>query len=76
MPNQDVVVIGAPAGGIETLQALCSCLPPTLDARMMIAMHTSPFSNGLLRGSAWAELELGKPALNRIEQRGWAGLPF
>lgn len=48
MPNRDVVVIGASAGGIETLQALCAGLPADLNASIMIAMHTSPFSNGLL----------------------------
>ena len=48
MPNRDVVVIGASAGGIEALQELCSRLPADLDAAVMIAMHVSPFSNGLL----------------------------
>ena len=48
MPNRDIVVIGASAGGIEALQHLCSRLPPNLDATVMIAMHTSPHSNGLL----------------------------
>ncbi len=48
MPNRDIVVIGASAGGIEALQDLCSRLPADLDATILIAMHTSPHSNGLL----------------------------
>ncbi len=48
MPNRDVVVIGASAGGIEALQELCSRLPADLDAAIMITMHVSAYSNGLL----------------------------
>ncbi|MGZ4814239.1 MAG: chemotaxis protein CheB [Terriglobales bacterium] len=48
MPNRDVVVIGASAGGIEALQQLLSRLPAQLDAAILVTMHTSPHSNGLL----------------------------
>lgn len=46
MPNRDVVVIGASAGGIEALQQLCSQLPADLDASVLIVMQKSPHSNG------------------------------
>lgn len=48
MPNRDIVVVGASAGGIEALQELCALLPSDLNAAVLIAMHTSPHSNGLL----------------------------
>jgi two-component system chemotaxis response regulator CheB len=48
LPNRDVVVIGASAGGIEALQYLCSRLPANLNASIMLVLHTSPHSNGLL----------------------------
>lgn len=48
MPNRDVVVIGASAGGVEALQQLCSRLPSDLKAAVLIVMHTSPESGGML----------------------------
>ncbi|MGE5112374.1 MAG: chemotaxis protein CheB [Acidobacteriaceae bacterium] len=48
MPNRDLIVIGASAGGIEALQQIAAALPPQLNAAVVIVMHTSPNSGGLL----------------------------
>lgn len=48
MPNHDVVVIGASAGGIEALQQLLRGLPADLDAAILIALHTSKHAGSLL----------------------------
>lgn len=48
MANRDLVVIGASAGGIEALQQVCSGLPAKLKAAVMVVIHTSPHSTGLL----------------------------
>lgn len=39
MSNHDIVVIGASAGGVETLQQLVRSLPPTLPAALFIVVH-------------------------------------
>lgn len=41
MPNRDLVVIGASAGGTEPLQLLLNGLPADLDAAVLIVLHTS-----------------------------------
>jgi two-component system, chemotaxis family, protein-glutamate methylesterase/glutaminase len=46
--NRDLVVIGASAGGIEALQQLCAGLPADLNAAVLVVMHTSNHSGGLL----------------------------
>jgi two-component system, chemotaxis family, protein-glutamate methylesterase/glutaminase len=46
--NRDLIVIGASAGGIEALQQICAALPPNLNAAVIVVMHTSPNSGGLL----------------------------
>jgi two-component system, chemotaxis family, protein-glutamate methylesterase/glutaminase len=38
----DVVVIGASAGGVETLQRLVSALPPELPFAFLIVLHIAP----------------------------------
>jgi len=48
MPNRDLVVIGASAGGVEALQQLCTALPRDLDAALLIVMHTSSSSSNLM----------------------------
>src|SRR4051794_14095211 len=41
-PNQDLVVIGASAGGIEALSRLVATLPPDFPAPVVIAQHLEP----------------------------------
>jgi two-component system chemotaxis response regulator CheB len=48
MPNRDIVVIGASAGGIEALQQLLASFPLELDAAILIVLHTSPHAGSLL----------------------------
>ena len=48
MPNRDLVVIGASAGGVEALQQICTALPSDLDAALLIVMHISASSDSLL----------------------------
>lgn len=48
MPNRELVVIGGSAGGIEAVQQLCAGLPPDLNAAILIIMHVSSASDGLL----------------------------
>jgi two-component system chemotaxis response regulator CheB len=40
--SHDVVVIGASAGGVETLQRLISALPPQLPFAFIIVLHIAP----------------------------------
>ena len=40
--NQDLVVIGASAGGIDALSRLVSTLPTELTAPIVIAQHLEP----------------------------------
>ncbi len=48
MANRDLIVIGASAGGIEALQRLCAALPKNLNAAVLVVLHTSPNSGGML----------------------------
>lgn len=48
MPNRDLIVIGASAGGIEALQEICAGLPADFPAAVLIVMHTSNHAGGLL----------------------------
>ena len=48
LPNRDLVVIGASAGGIEALQQICAKLPPDFNAAILVVMHTSNQSGSLL----------------------------
>ena len=48
MAHRDLVVIGASAGGIEALQQMLKRLPDDLDAAVLIVIHTSSHSGGLL----------------------------
>jgi two-component system, chemotaxis family, protein-glutamate methylesterase/glutaminase len=46
--NRDMIVIGASAGGVEALQVICAGLPADLDAAILVVLHSSPSSGGLL----------------------------
>ena len=48
MPNRDLVVIGASAGGIEALQRICAGLPRDFNAAVLVVTHTSNHAGGLL----------------------------
>lgn len=39
MPDRNIIVIGASAGGVETLIQLCKKLPRTLPATLFVAIH-------------------------------------
>jgi two-component system chemotaxis response regulator CheB len=48
MPGHDLIVIGASAGGVQTLCDLLQDLPRDLPAAVLIVVHTSPTSPGIL----------------------------
>jgi two-component system chemotaxis response regulator CheB len=50
LPQRDLVVIGASAGGVEALQDIVSRLPADLPASILLSMHVPPRSPGLLPG--------------------------
>src|SRR5262249_36659841 len=44
----DIVVIGASAGGVETLNEIVGRLPPDIKASIFVVVHVAPDSTGLL----------------------------
>jgi two-component system, chemotaxis family, protein-glutamate methylesterase/glutaminase len=48
MANHDIVVMGASAGGIETLTELLAKLPRDIAASVFVVQHTSPQGLGIL----------------------------
>lgn len=48
MGKHEVVVLGASAGGVETLRDVFSALPADLDAAVLVVLHLSPGSSSLL----------------------------
>src|SRR4051794_31401736 len=48
MPNTQVVVIGTSAGGLEALRTIVSALPEDFSAAVLVVMHVSPQSPGVL----------------------------
>ncbi len=48
MATRDIIVIGASAGGVHTLQALCRGLPRNLPAAVFVVCHISAGSPGVL----------------------------
>ena len=47
MPNVDVVVIGASAGGLQALLDIVADLPPSLPAAILVVVHTPTMSTQL-----------------------------
>jgi two-component system, chemotaxis family, protein-glutamate methylesterase/glutaminase len=68
--KRDIVVIGASAGGVETLQRLCGLLPADLPATVFIVLHVGSWSwlaeildrNGPLPAKFPSDGELALPA--------------
>jgi two-component system chemotaxis response regulator CheB len=48
MPQRDIVVIGASAGGLEALRTIVKGLPASLRASVLVVVHTTPGGAGLL----------------------------
>ncbi len=48
MANRSLVVIGASAGGVQALRCVLAGLPATLQACVLVVLHTSSAADGLL----------------------------
>src|SRR5438270_2095833 len=48
MEKRNIIVIGASAGGYETLKLIIRNLPPTIDASIFIVWHMAPTIRGIL----------------------------
>ena len=48
MPNRDIIVVGASAGGIEALRGLAAGLPRDLQATLFVVVHIPPYSPSTL----------------------------
>lgn len=71
MINRDIVVIGASAGGVSTLEQLVKALPKDFPGSIFIVMHTPPYSPSKLPKilSRAGKLEAVHPKENeKIEQ--------
>ncbi len=68
--HRDLIVIGASAGGIETLQKLLAALPGDLEAAVLIVLHTGPASvlPQILRRSS--NLPASHPADGTLVRKG------
>ena len=48
LPNRDIIVIGASAGGLSAFNRIVKQLPEELNAAIFIVWHLSPYSNSML----------------------------
>jgi two-component system chemotaxis response regulator CheB len=48
VPQRDLVVIGASAGGVEALRTLASSLPEDFPAALAVVLHVSPYGGSAL----------------------------
>src|SRR5437660_7226310 len=48
MPNHDIIVVGASAGGVEALRALVAKLPKDLPAAILVVLHVAPDHKSML----------------------------
>ena len=48
MPNKDIVVVGASAGGMEALQKVVATLPADLPAAVFVVWHLAPGAKSML----------------------------
>ena len=48
MPEHDIIVVGASAGGVEALQQLIAQFPPGLPAAVFVVLHLPPRTRSLL----------------------------
>src|SRR5215211_5532331 len=48
MQGHDLIVIGASAGGVQALSELLQDVSPNIPAAILIVVHTSPTSPGIL----------------------------
>lgn len=48
MPNRNIVVIGASAGGVQALKELVASLPADFGAAVFVVLHVAPFAPSML----------------------------
>ncbi|HEY6794956.1 MAG TPA: chemotaxis protein CheB [Kineosporiaceae bacterium] len=53
MPERDLVVVGASAGGLGALHQMLAGLPPGLPANIVVVLHAPPSSPGALSALIW-----------------------
>ena len=74
MPNRDLVVIGASAGGLPALYAILGGMPSRLPAAIVIVLHTRLSGGVAAAGAGPAQRAAGRRCLRRGRPRARAGL--